>query len=116
LAEVVKTGIESVARGQWEASSSLGMRYLGAVRYVILPQALRVALPPAVGVYIFTIKDSSLASVIGYLELTGSGLAIRESSFGRGTLGVLMVVAAIYFIIAFSVSSVGQSLERRIKV
>ncbi len=116
MAEVVRTGVESVARGQWEASYSLGMRYLSALRYVIMPQALRVALPPAIGVYIFTIKDSSLASVIGYLELTGSGLAIRESNFGQSTFGVFMVVAAIYFIIAYSLSLAGQALERRIRI
>lgn len=116
MAEVVRAGIESVHHGQWEASLSLGMTYTKAIRYVILPQAVRVALPPAISVYVFTIKDSSLASVIGYVELTGAGLAIRESAFGAGTFGVLLTVAGIYFFMAFSLSLFGQYVHRRIRI
>ena len=116
MAEVVRTGLQSVAAGQWEAASSLGMDHPAVLRYVIIPQAVRVAIPPAIGVYVFTIKDSSLASVIGFTELTGSGLAIRESAFGHGTFGVLMTVAGIYFVLAFSLSLLGQYAHRRIRI
>jgi polar amino acid transport system permease protein len=116
MAEVVRTGVESVAHGQWEASYSLGMRYPAVLRFIIVPQAIRVAVPPAIGVYVFTVKDSSLASIIGYLELTGAGLAIRETGFGQGTLGVLLAVAAMYFVLAYSLSLGGRYLERRIRI
>lgn len=111
MAEVVRTGVESIAHGQWEASFSLGMRYPAVLRHVILPQAIRVAVPPAIGVYVFTVKDSSLASIIGFRELTGTGLAVRETGFGQGSLGVLLVVAAMYFVIAFSLSRLGRRVE-----
>jgi polar amino acid transport system permease protein len=116
MTEVIRTGVESVPPGQWEASYSLGMRYPATVRYILMPQALRVALPPMINVYVSIIKDSSLVSVIGYMELTGAGLAVRESSVGRGTLGVLLVVAALYFVIAYTLSLAGQGLERRIRI
>ncbi len=116
MAEVVKSGIESVPIGQWEASYSIGMRYLAAFRHVILPQAARVALPPAVSVCIITIKDSSLASVIGFLELTGTGIAIRQSTYGKDIGGILLAVAAIYFIINYSISLAGQALEKRVHI
>lgn len=116
MAEVVRTGIQSVAVGQWEAAASLGMDYLTMLRYVVIPQAVRVAIPPAISVYVFTIKDSSLASVIGYVELTGSGLAIRESAFGHSTFGVLMTVAGIYFLMAFSLSLLGHYAHRRVRI
>jgi His/Glu/Gln/Arg/opine family amino acid ABC transporter permease subunit len=116
MAEVVRTGVEAVGKGQWDASHALGMRYLGTLRYVVMPQALRVAVPPAVSVCIFTLKDSSLASVIGFLELTATGLAIRESGLGQGGVGVLLTVALIYFVLAYSLSFAGQRLERSIRI
>ena len=113
MAEVVRAGIESVTRGQWEAALSQGMTYPQVFRYVIWPQAIRVMLPPSVGVYISTLKDSSLASIIGYVELTKSGLLVREST--GISFEVLLIIAILYFIINYSISLVGTALERRFK-
>ena len=70
-------------------------------------------LPPSVGVYISTLKDSSLASIIGYVELTKSGLLVREST--GISFEVLLIIAIMYFIINYSISLAGTALERRFK-
>jgi polar amino acid transport system permease protein len=72
-----------------------------------------VMVPPTIGVYISTIKESSLASVIGFVELLGTGAAIRESNAGRNTADVLGFVAFCYFVICFALSRLGRWLERR---
>ena len=114
MSEVVRGGIQSVGRGQKEAALSSGMRPWQAELYVIWPQAIRVMVPPAVGVYVSTLKASALASVIGYVELTKTGLLIREAVRGQsGGLTVLVAVAAIYVTINFAISQFGAAIERR---
>jgi His/Glu/Gln/Arg/opine family amino acid ABC transporter permease subunit len=114
MSEVVRAGLESVGRGQWEAAQSSGMTYGQVMRHVVGPQALRVILPPSIGVYIATLKESSLASIIGYVELTKTGLLIRETA--GGGFGALLILAAIYFIINYAISLLGLALERRFNV
>jgi polar amino acid transport system permease protein len=113
MAEVVRSGIGSVPRGQWEAAASLGLGYYRIMWLIVLPQAVRVMLPPTIGVYINTIKESSLASIIGFVELLGQGMAIREASALRGSADVLVAVAIGYFAICFSLSQLGRHLEAR---
>lgn len=113
MAEVVRSGILSVPKGQWEAAASLGLSYWRVMRLIILPQALRVMIPPTIGVYVSTIKESSLASIVGFVELLGQGMAIRESNAGRSTADVLVAVAFGYFAICFVLSRLGLYLERR---
>ena len=113
MSEVVRAGIESVTHGQWEAAYSQAMRYDQVFRYVVWPQAIRVMLPPSVGVYISTLKDSSLASIIGYVELTKSGLLVREST--GISFEVLLIIAIMYFVINYSISLVGTALERKFR-
>ena len=112
MGEVVRSGIEAVPKGQWEAAQSLGLGYYRIMRHVVLPQALRVMIPPTIGVYVSTIKESSLASIIGFVELLGQGMAIRESNAGRSTADVLLAVAIGYFIVCWSLSLIGRRLER----
>ena len=82
--------------------------------YVVWPQAIRVMLPPAVGVYVSTLKSSALCSVIGYVELTQTGLFIRESvRGGPDGVTILVAVAVIYVIVNFAISQVGAAIERR---
>lgn len=114
MSEVVRGGLQSIGHGQKEAALSSGMKPWQAELYVIWPQAIRVMAPPAVGVYVSTLKASALASVIGYVELTKSGLLIRESVRGQpGGLTILVAVAAIYVIINFAISKFGAAIERR---
>jgi len=114
MAEVVRSGIESVGTGQWLAATASAMTRLQVFRYVVWPQALRVCLPPATGVYISTLKDSSVASVIGYIELTRSGLLIRETT--GSSFDVFLIIATIYFVINYGLSLCGGALERRFRI
>ena len=114
MAEVVRAGIDSVARGQWEAAFSCGMRYWQVMRHIVGPQAVRVMLPPSVGVYIATLKESSLASIIGYVELTKTALLIRETT-GQ-SLEVLATITLLYFVINYGISLVGGALERKFAI
>lgn len=114
MAEVIRAGIESVPRGQWEASRAAGMTTRQRWQYVILPQAIRVIVPPSVGVYIMVLKDSSLAAIIGYVELAKAGLLVRDAT--GENLQVLAIVAVLYFIINYSISLVGSALERRFHI
>ena len=114
MAGVVTGGIASVGRGQWEAAQSSGMNSWQMARYVIGPQAIRVMLPPTVGVYIGTLKDSSLASVIGFVELTKAGLLVREAS--GASFQVFLIIGVLYFIINYSISLGGAALERKFHI
>jgi polar amino acid transport system permease protein len=114
MSEVVRAGITSVGRGQWEASAAAGFSPVQVMRYIVAPQAIRVILPPSVGVFITTLKESSLASIIGYIELTRTGLLIREST--DGGFVPLLALAVIYFLINYAISLAGGALERRFHV
>jgi His/Glu/Gln/Arg/opine family amino acid ABC transporter permease subunit len=113
MGEVVRSGIEAIPKEQWEAAASLGLPYFRIMQLIVLPQALRVMIPPTIGVYVATIKESSLASVIGFVELLGQGMAIREAHSMRNTADVLVAVALGYFAICFSLSQIGRYFERR---
>jgi His/Glu/Gln/Arg/opine family amino acid ABC transporter permease subunit len=114
LAEVVRGGVESIASGQWDAAAALGLDSWQIMRRVVGPQALRLMLPSAVGVYISTLKDSSVASVIGYVELTKTGLLIRDST--SSGFVPLAAVAGLYFFMNYVISRFGAALERRVKL
>jgi His/Glu/Gln/Arg/opine family amino acid ABC transporter permease subunit len=114
MSEVVRGGIDSVGRGQWEVALASGMRTRQVMRYIVAPQALRVILPPSVGVYITVLKESSLASIIGYFELTRTGLMVRETQ--GGGFGPLLALGVIYFLISYGISLGGAALERRYAV
>jgi polar amino acid transport system permease protein len=114
LAEVVCGSVGAIAPGQWDAAAALGLNYWRAMYFVVGPQALRLMLPPAVGVYISTLKDSSVASVIGYIELTKTGLLVRDST-GYG-LAPLAAVACLYFLLNHTISRFGALLEDKVKI
>lgn len=114
MSEVVRAGITSVGRGQFEAARAAGFTPVQLMRHVVAPQAIRVILPPSIGVFITTLKESSLASIIGYIELTKTGLLIREST--DGGFVPLLALAAIYFIINYAISLCGGVLERRYRI
>lgn len=114
MAEVVRAGIEAVPRGQMEAARSSGMTYLQAMRFVILPQAIRMVLPPMASQFIILIKDSSLVSTISLVELTLVGKNLVATSFRN--LEVWTFIALIYFVITFSLSQLIRFFENKYKV
>ncbi|CAO3440281.1 amino acid ABC transporter permease [Azospirillum endophyticum] len=109
LGEIWRGCIQSVPRGQWEAASSLGLRYPGLMRYVILPQAVKVAVPPTVGYLVQVIKGTSLAAIIGFVELTRAGQIVNNATFQPFL--VFGIVAAIYFALCWPLSLLSQRLE-----
>ncbi|MCX8085238.1 MAG: amino acid ABC transporter permease [Calditerrivibrio sp.] len=112
IAEIVRAGIQSIPKGQMEASRSLGMNYFQAMRYIILPQALKRTLPPMAGQFISLIKDSSLVSVISITDLTKAGREIVSTTFSP--FEVWFVVAMMYLLLTSGLSFLVQVLERRL--
>jgi general L-amino acid transport system permease protein len=112
LAEVVRAGLQAVPRGQYEAAASLGLTFWPATVLIVLPQALRAAIPALVNTFIAYLKDTSLVVVIGLFDLLGAGKAVtadpRWVGFG---VEVYLFVGAIYFIFCFAVSRYSRHLE-----
>ena len=99
-------------KGQWEAGASLALSFAEQLRYVILPQAGRIAIAPTVGFLVQVIKGTALASVIGFVELTKAGTMISNATF-RPFL-VFSCVALVYFALCFPVSQYARTLEQRL--
>jgi len=112
LAEVFRAGIESIPRGQMEASRSLGMSYPQAMRYVILPQAIRVVLPPLGNDFIAMLKDSALISVVSARDITYSGRLFISRTFDTYT--GWNTVVYLYLLLTLSLSLAVRLLERRV--
>ncbi len=110
LGEIWRGSIQAVPKGQWEAASALGLRYAGMMRYVILPQAFKVAIPPTVGFLVQLIKSTSLAAIIGFTELTRAGQIINNATFKPFL--VFGIVAALYFVLCWPLSILSARLER----
>jgi polar amino acid transport system permease protein len=112
VAEALRAGVEAVPRGQIEAAVALGLSFPQRLWDIIRPQALRVALPPLVGIYVAVIKDTSLATVIGYNELTRRGMELLLQ-YGR-PMEFLLTVGLLYFFICFPISKLSEWLERKL--
>ena len=112
IAEIIRAGIQSVPKGQMDAARSLGMTYIQAMRYVVLPQAFRNILPALGNEFIALIKDSSLLSVIAIAELTRTGMQIYAVTFNAWT--PLLGVAMFYLIMTLPLSKLVDYVQRRI--
>ena len=113
MAEIVRAGIQAIGKDQWDAARALGMGYLPCMRHIVMPQAARVMIPPGVGLLIGLIKDSSVVSVISYIELTRVGQILTEKTFL--SFQVFGIVAALYFVLCYPLSRLAVSAERRLK-
>ena len=114
LTEIWRGCVEAIPKGQWEASGSLAMSYIEQMRYVILPQAMRIAIAPTVGFSVQVIKGTALASIIGFVELTKAGTMLNNATF-RPFL-VYALVALIYFGLCFPLSWFAKRLEGKLNV
>ncbi|WP_103103085.1 amino acid ABC transporter permease [Pseudomonas sp. LFM046] len=112
VGEIVRAGVQSIARGQNEAARSLGLTGGQSMRHVILPQAFKRVLPPLAGQFISLVKDTSLVSVIAITELTKSGREAITTSFS--TFEIWFCVAALYLVINLPLSQIASRLERRL--
>jgi len=110
--ELIRSGIQGVDKGQMEAARSLGLSYGRAMRHVILPQAFKRIIPPLVSEFIVLIKDSSLVSTIGVIELMGGVRALGTQYYNL--LPFLLLASLIYLTLTMSVSVLSRRLERRL--
>jgi polar amino acid transport system permease protein len=111
LGEIWRGCIEAVPRTQWEASDCLGLDRFQQYAYVVLPQAFRMAIPPTVGFMVQIVKNTSLASVVGFVELARAGQIVNNSTFEPFI--IFCIVAAIYFAMCYPLSLASRFLERR---
>ena len=109
--EIVRAGVQSVARGQVEAATAVGLTQTQTMRYVVLPQALRNMAPSLVTQMIVLFKDTSLASIIGYVDLTKAAQIVNNREIKPFEL--YLFIAVVYWICTYSMSSVARRLERR---
>ena len=114
LGEIWRGGIQAVPRGQTEAADALGLDYATRMRHVVLPQALRMSFAPTVGFLVQLIKGTSLAAIIGFVELSRSGQLV--SSITYKPLLAFGLVALCYFAICFPLSRYSARLEKRFAV
>ena len=113
LGEIWRGCIQAVPRAQWEAARALGLGYPSQLRFIILPQASRIALPPTVGFLVQLVKGTSLASIIGFTELTRAAAVVNNATFRP--LMVYTAVAGLYFILCWPLSLLSEHLERRLE-
>jgi general L-amino acid transport system permease protein len=115
IAETVRGGLQAIPKGQYEGADSLGLSYWQQTRLIILPQALKVVIPPLVGIFISLFKDTSLVVIIGIFDLTQAAKAAIADAAWRGfSVEAYVFIAVIYFIFCFAISRYSQGLERRL--
>ncbi|GJF10121.1 glutamine ABC transporter permease [Mycolicibacterium cyprinidarum] len=112
MTEIVRGGIQSVDKGQMEASRSLGIGYLPTMRKVILPQAIRTMIPSYVNQFVITLKDTSILSVIGIAELTQTGRLIIARNYQ--SFNMWLIIGIIYFIVIMTLTKFSDRLEKRL--
>jgi polar amino acid transport system permease protein len=113
LAEIWRGCVNAIPKGQWEAADSLALNFTEKMRYVVGPQALRIAVAPTVGFLVQVIKGTALASVIGFIELTKAGTMISNATFQP--FKVYACVALLYFLLCWPISAWSKVLERRLR-
>src|SRR6185369_7174511 len=112
LGEIWRGAIQAIPRQQWEAAAALPLSPLAQLRHVIIPQATRIAIPPTVGFLVQLIKGTSIASIIGFVELTRAGQLIVNVTFQP--MIVYPIVAVLYFVLCWPISLASLRLERKI--
>jgi len=115
VAETVRGGLQAIPRGQYEGGDSLGLTYWQQTRLIVLPQALKIVIPPLVSVFIGMFKDTSLVVIIGIFDLTlAAKAALTDPDWQGFGIEVYVFISAIYFVFCYSMSKYSQALERRL--
>lgn len=112
LADIWRGCVEAIPRGQWEGSAALGLGFLQQLWHVILPQAIKISIPPSIGFLVQVVKNTSLTAIIGYVELTRQGQILNNVTFRPFT--IFLMVGAIYFVICFPLSRYSKILEGKL--
>jgi polar amino acid transport system permease protein len=111
LGEIWRGALDAIPKTQWEAGAALGLGFGEQLRHIIVPQAIRMAIPPTVGFLVQLIKNTSLAATIGFVELTREGQLTTASTFQP--FAVYLTVAFLYFLTCFPLTQWSRRLERR---
>ena len=114
LGDIWRGCIQAIPKEQWEASRALALGYLAQLFLVILPQAVRIAIPPTVGFMVQLVKATAVASIIGFVELTRAGQLMTNATFQP--MIVYPIIAGLYFALCWPLSVWSQQLERRLRV
>lgn len=112
IAEIIRAGLESVHRTQWDTAVAMNMSLIQTLRYVIMPQAWKIILPPVFSFFILFIKDTALASQIGVVELTYAGKVLNNKGFSAAL--VFGSILILYFIISYPLARFGARLEQKL--
>lgn len=113
IAEIVRAGVLALPRGQMEAARGSGLSHMQAMRYVILPQALRNMIPSFVNQFVSLTKDTSLAYIIGVNELTRAATQVNNRSLIAPT-EIFLTIAVLYFIICYALTAASRKLEKQV--
>ena len=111
LAEIWRGAVQAIPKGQWEAGSAIGLSRFKQFRLVILPQALTIAIPPTIGFMVQIVKNTSLSSIIGFVELSRRAQLVNSTTFEPFI--VYGVTAVLYFCLCFPMTRWSRALERR---
>jgi general L-amino acid transport system permease protein len=115
IAEVVRGGLQAITRGQYEAAESLGLNYVQKMRLIILPQALKIVIPPTVGILISAFKDTSLVVIIALYDVLKTTKSVLANPSWTGfSPEAYLFVALIYFVCCFSMSNYSRRLEKEL--
>jgi len=112
IAEIIRAGFESVHRNQWDTAAAMNFSLLQTLRYVIVPQAWKIILPPVFSFFILFIKDTALASQIGVVELTYAGKVLNNKGFSAAL--VFGTILVLYFLISWPLARSGAWMEKRL--
>ena len=116
IAEVVRGGLQAITRGQYEAAESLGLNYVQKMRLIILPQALKIVIPPTVGILISAFKDTSLVVIIALYDVLKTTRSVLANPSWMGfSPEAYLFVALIYFVCCFSMSNYSRRLEKELQ-
>ena len=112
LAEVIRGGLQAIPKGQYEAADALGLSYWRKTGFIILPQALKIVIPPMVNTFIGMFKDTSLVVIIGIYDLLGAAkISTIEPAWRGFSVEAYVFVSLIYFVFCFAMSKYSQKVE-----
>ena len=115
MAEVIRGGLQAIPKGQYEGADSLGLSYGQKMGFIILPQALKIVIPPLCSLFIAVFKDTSLVVIIGIYDLMQSTKVSLTDAAWRGfSIEAYIFVSVIYFVFCYSMSKYSQNLEQRL--
>lgn len=116
IAEIVRGGLQAIPKGQYEGAESIGLSYWQQTRKIVLPQALKVVIPPLVSTFIALFKDTSLVVIIGIFDLTQAAkAALADPAWTGFGVEAYLFIGLIYFVFCYSISRYSRSLERNLK-